>query len=259
MIRNLFIIGASGLALAIVGIGGAAAVGGSDLAKHSWTWVFDDNENDGVRVVREQLPAPITRTIEWAGGDSLAIDIPGKVVFIQDASASGITIEGQKELAEKVTLSDGRLRLDTPDRRGSDRSYVTWDASGIRGWNERERLTITIRAPSVKSFELFGHTNLLVRDYNQPDLKLALTGSADAEVIGRTQSITVDASGHASAELDELLTENATIRTSGNADVETSANGKVDVVATGNSSISFSRRPSELRQELSQEATVDQD
>lgn len=259
MIRNLFIIGASGLALAIVGIGGAAAVGGSDLAKHSWTWVFDDGENDGVRVVRDTPPAPITRQIEWAGGDSLAVDIPGKVIFIQDPNATGITIEGQRGLADKVTLSGGRLRLDTPDRRGSDKSYVTLDSSGIRGWSDRERLTITVRAPAVKSFELYGHTNLLVRDYDQPELKLSLTGSSDVEVIGRTTALTVDASGYGSAELDELLTENATIRTSGNADVETSANGKVDVVATGNSSISFSRRPSELRQELSQEASVQQD
>ena len=44
MIRNLLIISGAGLVLAIVGIGGAFAVGGRDLIRHERTWVITDDE-----------------------------------------------------------------------------------------------------------------------------------------------------------------------------------------------------------------------
>ena len=55
MIRNLLIISGAGLILAIVGIGGAFAVGGRDLARHDWTWVVtDDNAGDEDRDPADQ-------------------------------------------------------------------------------------------------------------------------------------------------------------------------------------------------------------
>ena len=262
MIRNLFIIGASGLVLAIVGIGGALAIGGADLAKHNWTWVIDDNSNgsDSVSIIRGgEAPVEITRTIEWAGGDTLTFDLPGKVTYIQDANATGITVEGNKDLVEQVTFNNGRIRLENPERTGDGRSYVTLSKSGIHGWSERDNLKITVRAPAVKNFILSGDSDVIVRDYDQSDISITLTGYADIEVEGRTDNLTIDGSANTSADLFDLLTTNATIRTSGSSNVETSANGKVTVQATGNSEVNFSRNPSELRQELTQQARVQQD
>ena len=258
MIRNLFIVGASGLALAIVGIGGSLALGGSDLARHSWVWVIDDS-NDSMRLSRDTLPAPVTRQIAWVNTDKLAIDLPGDVVYIQDDTASSITVTARPELAERVVLLNGRLTLDSEDRKGSKRSYVVMDRSGIRSSSDGSDLKVTIRAPSVKNFELFGDSDVEIRGYNQSELNLTLTGNADVEVIGTTSKLTVDASGNSSAELDELLGSDAVIRTSGNAGVKTAANGKVAIDATGDSRVRLTRRPSELQQQLSQEAEVRQD
>ncbi|WP_292051921.1 MULTISPECIES: GIN domain-containing protein [unclassified Brevundimonas] len=258
MIRNLLIVGASGLALAIVGIGGSLALGGSDLARHSWTWVIDDN-SDGVRVTRDTLPAPVTRQIAWAESTRLAIDLPGDVVIIQDSNAPGISVTGNADLAERVVLVDGRLTLDSADRRGNGKSYVVLDKQGLRSIDNGRDLKITIRAPSLNTFELFGNSDVEIRGYNQPELNLTLTGNADVEVIGTADKLTVDASGNSSAELDELLGRDATIRTSGNAGVKTAANGKVVIVASGESRVRLTRRPSELQQQLSQDAEVRQD
>lgn len=258
MIRNLLIVGASGLALAIVGIGGSLALGGSDLARHSWTWVFDDSR-DGVRVAREPLPEAVTRQIGWVETDRLAIDVPGDVVVIQDSAAPGITVRGRPGLTERVVLVDGRLTLDTPDRSGDGKSYVVLDRQGLRAIDDGDDLEITVRAPSLRTFELFGNSDVEIRGYNQPELHLTLAGNADVEVIGRTDKVTVDASGNTSAEMDELLGADAHIRTSGNAGVKTAANGQVTIEASGNSRVRLTRRAAELRQQLTQEAVVRQD
>ena len=46
MIRNLLIISGAGLVLAIVGIGGAFALGGADLTRHSWSWVVSEKDDN---------------------------------------------------------------------------------------------------------------------------------------------------------------------------------------------------------------------
>ena len=38
MIRTLLIIAGAALVLAIATLGGAAAIGGQDLARHGWAW-----------------------------------------------------------------------------------------------------------------------------------------------------------------------------------------------------------------------------
>ena len=66
MIRNLLIISGAGLILAIVGIGGAFAVGGRDLARHDWTWVVtDDNAGDDSFKIERGAVSPGPATSAW--------------------------------------------------------------------------------------------------------------------------------------------------------------------------------------------------
>ena len=86
MIRNLLIISGAGLVLAIVGIGGSAAVGGADLARHTYTWALDDNDN-GVLFQRttaaEVKETMISRQIAWDNREALAIRVPVDVLYVQ--------------------------------------------------------------------------------------------------------------------------------------------------------------------------------
>src|SRR5690606_19245752 len=148
MIRNLLIISAAGLVLAIVGIGGAFAVGGRDLARHDWTWVITDDDagHDSFRIERGRVSPDVTRTLEWTGDERLAVNIPADVVYDQQADAPGITVTGAEEVVDRVRFSNGRLTLDEAPR--GDRSYVRWTRTGIRGWSETDALKIIIKAPS---------------------------------------------------------------------------------------------------------------
>lgn len=259
MIRNLLIISGAGLILAIVGIGGAFAVGGRDLARHDWTWVVTDDEpgDDGFTIERGQVSPDITRTIAWADAQRLAIDIPADVVYDQQADAPGITITGAENVVNRVRLSNGRLTLDEAPR--GDRSYVRWTRTGIRGWSETDALKVVIKAPSVKSFDLSGPTELKIRGYDQPTLDLTLTGSSDVRVQGRADAVTVDVSGAGDARLDELIVDDAKVRVSGSGDVRVGPSGKAEVDVSGSGEVRLTRRPAELRQSVSGSGEVTED
>lgn len=258
MIRNLIIISAVGLVLAVVGIGGAMAVGSRDLARHDWTWVItDDEEGDSNFQIERGAVAPdITRQIEWTGGERLAIDMPGEVAYIQGAEA-GITVTGPKTLADRVRIVDGRLTLD--GRQDKERSYIRWTRSGIRGWSETEVLRVTITAPAVKSFDLADHANLVIRHYDQPSLELTLSGSAVAEAQGRATAVVMDMSGSSRADLEALQVTDARIRASGWGDVKVGPTGAALVDVSGNADVTLTRQPSELRQLISGDGEVVQE
>lgn len=261
MIRNLLIISGAGLVLAIVGIGGALAVSGADLARHNWTWTILEDGKGGVNISRsvdKEIAVPrVSRQIAWSGQDRLTLSVPGDVLYIQTAEEPGITLSGPQALVDRVSFTNGQLLLS--DHSQGEAAYVTLGADGLRGWSDREGLKVTIRAPSVKTFELSNRTELEVRGYDQPTMNLMLAGSAEVEAQGRTDTLTIDASGGSSAELDELLGADATIRVSGSSRVKTAANGLVVVDGSGTSRVRLTRRPSELRQTLSGEAEVRQD
>ncbi len=260
MIRNLLIISGAGLVLAIVGIGGSLAMGGADLARNSWTWAIDDNSRGGFnihRTVEAEVQPMATRTLDWADTQRLTVSLPGKVTYVQTDAAPGITLTGPQDLIDRITFQNGQLLM--TERAANDTAYVRIGRDGITGWSDSETLRITINANSVQSFELQGNTDLEVRGYDKPSLELVLTGGSDIEMQGRTQTLKVDASGHSRAELDDLLTTDATITTTGNAGVKTSANGMVVVDGSGDSAVRLTRRPAELRQTLSGDAEVRQD
>ena len=66
MIRTLFIVAGGALVLCLACIGGAAALGGRDLAANDWTWIVTDEGH--VRVM--QLNRPQRRN----AFDPLAVD-----------------------------------------------------------------------------------------------------------------------------------------------------------------------------------------
>lgn len=258
MIRNLLIISGAGLVLAIVGIGGAFAVGGRDLIRHERTWVFTEGETgDGFTIERGAVSPAVTRTIAWTGDQRLAIDLPADVTYDQDASAPGITISGPKTVVDRVRFANGRLTMD--DAPQGNRGYIRWTHTGIQGWSETEALKIVIRAPSVKAFDLSGPAELTIRAYDQPTLDLTLSGSSDVKAQGKTGAVTLDISGSGNAELEDLFVTDAKLRVSGSGDAEVGPTGKAEVDVSGSGSVRLTRRPAQLRQEVSGSGDVTQD
>lgn len=249
MIRTLLIIAGASLVLCIVTVGGAAAIGGRDLAQHNWTWTFpDDGEMHTVHFDRGDDGPTVSRTLVWAGGDRLQVEIPGDVVYIQGPTAS-VVVTGRKSLVDKVRLVDGRLTWDDAGRRND---HVVF------GWNIHDRLNVVITAPSVKSFDLESSADLSIRDYDQPTLTLDVSGSGDVDASGKTDVATLDISGSSEADLSALTVTDANVSISGSGDVRVGPTGSAKIDISGSGDVDLTRRPAKLEQDVSGSGDINQ-
>ncbi len=258
MIRNLLIITGVGLLLAVVGIGGAMALGGRDLARHDWTWVLtDDGDRDSVRIERGvQTPPDVTRTLAWDGGERLLLDLPADVTFVQGPDA-GVVITGPAGMIDGIRLNDGRLVMDDDDDR-PEHAYVRWGRGGIRAWSDSDRVKVTVTAPSVTAFEIIGSSDVSIRDYDHPALALTVSGNGDVEVEGQTRSLAIEITGSGDVDADRLAVTDTTIDITGSGDVRVGPTGEVKVDLAGSGDVNLTRRPGRLIQQVSGSGDIDE-
>jgi hypothetical protein len=249
MIRNLLVITGVGFLLALVGIGGAVALVGNDVRAHDWTWVVTDDApgDSNFRLERGEVQPDVSRTIAWAGGDRLSIDVPGEVTYVQGAEA-GIRITGPKDVVDSIRFNDGRLSMVSDDR--NDRGYIRWTGTGIHVWSETEALKIVVTAPAVKSFEMGDDGWLQVRDFDQPTLDIVVQGEGGIQVAGRTDKVTVTVNGDGDADLDELLVRQAEITVPGHGDVRVGPTDRADIDISGRGDVTLTRNPAQVNQSI---------
>lgn len=237
MIRTLLIIAGAALVLCIACFAGAAAIGGRDFVRaveSGDNWVWDSDGHGNFRRFRRVESGPeVTRTLEWTGGDSLAVDMSADVIYVQDETAS-VTVSGRQIAVDRVRLENGRLTMATSD--GDHTGFFFNDGD----------LTITVSAPSVKTFQVNGSGDLDIRGYDQDTIALSIRGSGDIEAAGRARSLTFDGTGSGEAYLDPLDVVDAKVSVSGSGDVELSASGSVAADITGSGDIHLERRPANL-------------
>ena len=258
MIRNLLVITGVGGVLALVGITGAIALAGSDVSHNDWTWVVtdsDDGGNSSFRVERGPAAADAERTIAWAGGDSLSVDVPGRVTYVQGAEA-GIKVTGPKSLVDRVRFEDGRLSVTYSDE--PERSYVRLNRTGVNVWSDTEALRITVTAPAVKTFAMAEPGVLNIRDYDQPTLTVNANGSGKVDAEGRAGRVDVTVNGSGHVDLDDLEVADASINISGSGDVVAGPTGRADVEIAGSGDVVLTRRPAQLQQSIDGSGDVEQ-
>lgn len=241
MIRTLAIIAGAGLALSIVGIGGAAALGGGDIRSGnwsgaSWNWDVDNGGwgrwDDDSRAVAGPLAQ---RTLDWTGGDLLAVDVPVDVVFVQGEPAS-VLAEGRQDVLDSLTLDAGRLAF---------AEGTTW-----RRLRDSD-LRITVTAPDVTRFELRGSGDLSIRGYDQPSLAVAVAGSGDIDAAGRTDKVEANVSGSGELDLRYLQAVDAQAAVAGSGDIDLAASGTVSASVAGSGDIQLHGRPASLSSQVS--------
>lgn len=250
MIRNLLIISGVGLILAVVGIGGAAALGSRDLARHDWTWTVTDNDfgdghGESFKMRRGPAEPDVTRTLAWEGGDRLQLEVPGEVVYVQGAEAS-VVVSGPKALADRVRVVGDRLTIDDEEDRHVERGYIRWSQNGIHVWSDDDQLKITVTS------------KLVIRDYDQPRLNLSISGSGDVTARGEARTVQVDVSGSGDIDLAALATVDADVRVSGSGDVRVGPTGRADIDVSGSGDVDLTRRADTIRRNVSGSGDIDE-
>ena len=257
MIKTLFIIAGAGIVLAAGSLAGAAALTGGDLRHNDWTWsvVENDSGSDDFRMQRGRGEPDVTRTLTWAGGDRLQIEVPGEVIYVQGASP-GVVVTGPKDLAERVRIVGNRLTLD--DDGHTEHGYIRWTGAGFRVWSAEDQLKITVTAPTVTSFDVVGSSDVVIRDYDQPALNLILSGSGDVTARGSARTVQVDVSGSGDADLAALNTVDADVQVSGSGDVRVGPTGKAAVDISGSGDVELTRRATAVSRTLSGSGDIDE-
>lgn len=257
MIKPLFIIAGAGILLAAGSLAGAAALAGGDLRHNDWTWSLVDNDvgGDDFHMQRGGGDPDVTRTLTWAGGDRLQIEVPGDVVYVQGANP-GVVVTGPKDLADRIRIVGDRLTLD--DDGQTERGYIRWNGNGIHVWSAQDQLKITVTAPAVTSFDVVSSSDLMIRDYDQPRLNLILSGSGDVTARGTARAVQVDVSGSGDADLAALNTVDADVRVSGSGDVRVGPTGKAVVDISGSGDVDLTRRATEVSRKLSGSGDIDE-
>lgn len=258
MIRTLLIIAGAAFVLALATLGGAAAIGGRDLANHGWTWTLHDRDGDSVRFERENgaRQPDVTKTLAWTGGKSLVLDLSADVTYVQGAEA-GVVITGPKDLVDRVRVEGSRISMAHGDNH--ERVTFGWDENGPTGWADSEMLHIVVTAPSVTDFEMRGSQDLDIRDYDQAALNVDISGSGDFTASGKAGTVTLDIGGSGDADLASVETVDATVDISGSGDARVAPTGKADLTISGSGDISLAARPANLNQNVSGSGDVNQE
>lgn len=253
MIRTLLIIaGASGV-LALATLGGAAALGGNDLARHGWAWTIRDGDGDAIRFERADKVPPqptVSRTLPWTGGNSLILDLPVDVTYVQGEQA-GVAVIGPRDLVDRVTLADGRLTLSGDER--TERVVVGFDFSD----EDREPLRITVTAPAVTRFDILGSSDLDIQAFDQPALTLTGSGSGDVTASGSTRALTLELSGSGDADLSSLQSASAVVTVSGSGDAVVAPTEEARLNLTGSGDVRLATRPAKVASDVSGSGDVD--
>ncbi len=241
MIRSLFIIAAASLVLTIVCLAGAAAIGGQEVARDGWKISGDGwSLGEGDFNWESSDENIVTREIAWEGGEALTFDLSARVIYAQGDEPS-ITVAGPAEVVDRVTFADGRFDMEEGTRTG-----------------RHSRPRITIVAPAVTRFTLNGSQDLEIRDYDQPTLALAVSGSGDIEGYGRTEALTVTIDGSGDVDLEGLPSTDAVIEINGSGDVEAAPSGQADVTIRGSGDVDLATRPARLNSQVMGSGRVSQ-
>jgi hypothetical protein len=275
LIRNTLIVGAASFALAIACFAGVAAIAGPEIMKNGWTLPFDQDSDTIVirengKVVRTSYrttnhygvlrggpaAAAIDRTFPWSGGDSLTVDLPIDVVFVQGDEAK-VVASGPRTVLDRLRVEGGHIRMADGDY--TDHGALTIDGHGLRVESDSDRVKITVIAPNVRHFEVQGSGDLEIRRLEAPDVELTLTGSGDVEAKGKVETVRLNSSGSGHAELADLKAGDATLDLSGSGDATLFATGKAKIAISGSGDVELRTEPKSVSSEINGSGEVRRD
>jgi hypothetical protein len=259
MIRTLLIVSAAAFVASLATLSGAVAIVGPAAVANGalsfgpggwrtggWStggWRFgigrgDADRDDGSSMTKHhdrwtaETKAESTRELDWTGGDSLDIDLPAEVHFVQAEGAGKITISGPQDGVKAVVVENGKIRfdhdidLDTP-------------------------VVIKITAPAVKHFTLESSGSLAVDGFRQDSLGLTIDGSGDVHVQGDASDLKLDISGSGNADLSALKVKTAHLGIEGSGGARVGPSDAADVEISGSGVARLLTRPARLQSRVS--------
>jgi hypothetical protein len=170
--------------------------------------------------------AAVTRELAWDGSESLTVEVPASVRFVQT--------EGRGKVIESFTASGGVLS----DQR----------------WRTGKPLDIVVHAPKITHFSLKGTDKLVVEGFDQPTLTIETVGSAEVRAAGRVGHLTLQLQGRGWADLSALTVAEADVSVTGSRHALLAATEKARI--SGNGSVILVGKPKSLELKMAESGRV---
>lgn len=149
----------------------------------------------GAMEEKDQRKPAVTREIAWDGSESLVVDLPADVRFVQSAGPGKVVITGAPRTVETFRADGGVLR----DER----------------WHTGKSLQIVVYAPKITRFAVKGGDHLTIEGFDNPELHIEATGRAEITAAGRATRLKLQLQGSGWADLSGLATDGAEVSVSG--------------------------------------------
>lgn len=212
MIRTLAIIAAAAMALSLMCLAGAGALGWrpeESWWRHFQHWDgfdpdWDDDDFSGVEV---------TRDLSWEGGDSLTFMAPGRITYTQAPEVS-VRVTGPQSTVDRLEMKDGVL-------------------AGQRRRFRNTRIKVEVTAPAVTRFRINGSGDLAIKDFSQEELSVEINGSGDVTANGVARHTDVEIHGSGNADVSGIDGEEARVEIMGSGDVRIAPSNLAQVTIMG--------------------------
>ena len=243
MRTKLAIIAVSGLAVSVVCLGGAFALGGHAIGDA----VFGPDLMNLADLPRCDLTAQpmataTSRSLAWDGnGDRASIAVPANVHY-QAGSGDRLIVAGDPNFIAHIRVKDGLVSLDC-------------NGNFHLGKNERVEVTLPGRR-TFKSFALLGTGDVQLAGLSQPAVKVSIAGSGDLRADGRTDNLTVDVKGSGDMKLGDLAAKNVDVDIKGSGKVEVAPQESLNVDLSGSGTIYLRSEPRKLETSIRGSGTI---
>ena len=178
--------------------------------------------------------AAVTRELAWDGSESLTVEVPASVRFVQTDGPGKVIVTGPARSVESFSASGGVLS----DQR----------------WRTGKPLEIVIHAPKITHFSLKGTDKLVVEGFNQPRLTIETVGSAEVRAAGQVGHLTLQLQGRGWADLSALTAVEADVSVTGSRHALLAATEKARI--SGNGSVVLVGKPKSLELKMAESGRV---
>jgi hypothetical protein len=178
--------------------------------------------------------AAVTRELAWDGSESLTVEVPASVRFVQTEGPGKVIVTGPRRSVENFTAAGGVLS----DQR----------------WRTGKPLDIVVHAPKITHFSLKGADKLEVEGFDQPRLTIETVGSAEVRATGRVGHLTLQLQGRGWADLSALTVAEADVSVTGSRHALLAATEKVRI--SGNGSVVLVGKPKSLELKMAESGRV---
>jgi len=243
MRTKLAIIAVSGLAVSVVCLGGAFAVGGMAIGDAiigtDLSGLMDLPRCD---LTAQPMATATSRVLAWDGnGDRAAIALPAHVRY-QAGSGDKLVVEGDPTFISHIRVKDGMVAL---------------DCNGNFHLGKNERVSVTLPGKrTFKSFVLLGTGDVQLNGLSQPAVKVSIAGSGDLQADGKTDDLTVDVKGSGNLKLGDLAAKNVDVDIKGSGKAEVAPQESLNVDLSGSGTIYLRSEPRKIETSIRGSGTI---